>query len=427
MRIEYFFLAIYLVLSFWAIPKFSFIRLAGLSSLETRLLFSFKILSAVACAWLFQRMSTNSDYLAYNHEGAIQHELLLSNPGLFFTDFTNDINTYGWGGLFEPGGSFWAYIRFNLLYKFIAILNLVTHGNFYFNSIIFSSIVFFGHIAFYRIYSQMYKGQKWAILFACFCLPSLLLYTSCIHKDGIIFLCLGLIGFVIYRALSSNDSMRFKHIFYGLMAMVAVFLFRNYVIVAIVPAIITAVCCIAFPFKKRFIILTTCVIFSGLFFLSGLSHSSINLPAAVVKRKADFINLGEGNTNIAMNELAPTIQSFIVNLPQAINHTLFRPYLWEFSQPSVILTAIELFVYQMIILMLIFYRKKQAFSVHPFNIFAGAFVLNMMLIIGYTIPNIGAIVRYRSIFWIFIICPVMCNIDWKRLFLNRKNNTGATE
>ncbi len=420
MRIEYFLFSIYLVLSFWTIPKFSFIRLAGLSSLEIRLLFSFKILSAIAFAWLFQRMSVNSDYLAYNIEGKNQYELLLSNPGLFFTDFTNDIHTYGWGGLFEPGGSFWAYIRFNLMYKMIAIFNLLTHGNFYFNSIIFSSIVFFGHMAFYRIYSEMYKGQKWAILFTCFCLPSLLLYTSCVHKDGIIFLCLGLIGLIIYRILSTNPSIQFKYIFYGLMAMVAVFLFRNYVIVAIIPAVITAVGCVQISFKKRFVILTTYAIFFGLFFLSGLSHSSLNLPAAVVKRKADFISLGEANTNIPMNELYPTILSFAINLPQAINHTLFRPYLWEFSQPSVILTAIELLFYQMIIVIFIIYRKKQAFPVHPFNIFAAAFVLNMMLIIGYTIPNIGAIVRYRSIFWIFIICPVVCNIDWKRLISTPK-------
>ncbi len=427
MGIEYFLFTIYLVLSFWLIPKTNFITHAGLTNLQTRLLLAFKMITGVACAYYFEHLSTNSDYLAYNNEGAIQYQLLLSNPVLFFTDFTNDIHTYGWGGLFEPGGSFWAYIRFNLLYKFIAMLNLVTHGNFYFNSIIFSSIVFFAHIAFYRIYSKMYKGQKWGILFVCFCLPSLLLYTSCIHKDGFVFLCLGLISFIIHRALSANTSLQVKHIFYGLMAMVAVFLFRNYVIVAIVPAIITAFCCKLIPFKKRFVILTTYAFFFGLFFLSGLSHSSLNLPAAVVKRKADFAALAKGNTNIPMNELYPTIRSFVINLPQAINHSLFRPYLWEFSQPSVILTALELFVYQMTIIILIFYRKKQAFTVHPFNIFAGAFVLNMMLIIGYTIPNVGAIVRYRSIFWIFIICPVMCNIDWKRLFPNRKNNTGAAE
>jgi hypothetical protein len=416
MKIEYFFIIGYLILAFWQFPKIHFIRNSKLTNKEIRLLLGFKITTAVICSFYFEEISNATDYLAYNDEGKLEYKLLLSSPLTFVTNITNDLKIYGTGGLFSSSLSFWAYLKSNLLFKFIAILNLLSHGNFYFNTVIFSTLVFFGHIAFYRIFSDIYKGQKTIILVACFCIPSLLMYTSCIHKDGIIFLCLGVICYIFYKFLSQNKRPGFKYSFYFLLSLVTIFLFRNYVIVAILPAMLTAILCKTFTLKRRFTVLTTYAIFLLLFFVSGVNESLLNLPDAVVQRKADFAVLVIGNTSIEMNDLQPTFLSFAENLPRAINHYFFRPYMWEFSQTAIFFTAIELLVYQLIILAFIFYRKKQPLVVNNFNIFGLAFIFNMMLIIGYTIPNIGAIVRYRSIFWVFLLCPALCNIDWKKLF-----------
>jgi hypothetical protein len=39
----------------------------------------------------------------------------------------------------------------------------------------------------------------------------------------------------------------------------------------------------------------------------------------------------------------------------------------------------------------------------------------MFLIIGYTIPILGAIVRYRSIYFPFLLVPIICLTNWKQL------------
>ncbi len=420
MIVPFVLILIFLAGSFWLIPRLSFIRHTNLSSRQVQLLLAFKIFISLLAAYYFTNLSTNVDYLDNNEGGKFHYNLLLSNPVLFFTDFKNDIHTYGFGGLFKSENSFWAYLRFNLLHKFIAILDLFTRGNFYFNTIIFSTIVFFGHIAFYRIFSEIYKGQQLAILITSFLLPSLLLYTSCIHKDGIVFLCLGIVSYIFYRFLSAQRRVTFKHYVFFVIALLAIFLFRNYVVIAIVPAMVSTLLCKIILQKRRLVLVTTYAFYFLLFFLSSFSHSFLNIPAAVVERKNDFATLLGGNTNIAMNELQPNFQSFVANFPQAINHALLRPYLWEFPQLSVLLTAFELLIYQLLIIAFIFFRKKQA-SPPLFNIFGLAFFFNMMLIIGYTIPNIGAIVRYRSIFWIYLITPVICNIDWGKLNPFQKN------
>lgn len=423
MGIEYLLTGLYLVLVFWKLPSWSFIQSSGLSTKEARRLFSFNMITGITTAYCLVHFTPTADYLANNLEGKLQYELLIANPKLFFTDFTSDMHLYGLDGIFASENSFWAYLRFYFLYKILAILNLATHGNFYLNAAIFSSITFIGHIAFYRIYSELYIENKLKILLVCFGLPSLMLYTGAVHKDGIVFTCLGLMSYCLYQIFKPNSLIKIKYTVIALLSLTIIFLLRNYVIVALAPAVFIALLCKWRPNKKAVIVITSYTAFVILFFSSGLINASLNLPAAVVQRKADFANLEVGKTTIAMNELKPTLQSFASNLPQAFNHSFFRPYLWEFAQPSVLLTAIELLFYQLIILAFFLFRKKHSGAIDNFNIFGLLFLFNMMLIIGYTIPNIGAIVRYRSIFWIFLMCPLVCNIDWKRLWPGGKNQS----
>jgi hypothetical protein len=412
MYIEYLFFFGVLVVCFWLFPKITFVKHAGFSVLHTRLLLAFKMVSGLAGAYYFDRMLSVSDQVSYNVEGLAQYDLLLSNPVLFFTDFKNDIRHYGLGGIFDASYSFWAYLRFNLLYKFIAILDLITMGNFYLNSVLFSTLVFFGNIAFYRIYSDMYRHHRIKILFSCFLIPSLLLYTSCVHKDGLVFLCISMISFALYSFLK-NEKMRTVKAFLALaIGILTIFLLRNYVLVALLPAMFTALLAKRLHCRRKMTFAVSYSLFGLLFFVSGHFNSSFNLPNAVIKRKADFAALVNGGTDLPMNELYPTLKGFMENLPQAINHSLLRPYLWEFPHFGIILTAIELFFYQIILIGFVFFRNKRETVANNFNLFGFAFFISMMLIIGYTIPNIGAIVRYRSIFWIFLVCPLWCNIKW---------------
>ncbi|HSV11942.1 MAG TPA: hypothetical protein VLI68_14300, partial [Hanamia sp.] len=65
-------------------------------------------------------------------------------------------------------------------------------------------------------------------------------------------------------------------------------------------------------------------------------------------------------------------------------------------------------------LIFLFFRKKNI-SINPLIYFGIFFSLTMLLITGYTVPIIGAIVRYRSIYLIFLLIPVVCYTDWKRV------------
>lgn len=233
MFIHYLLFLVYLLGIIWYIPKMSFIKNSGLNSNEIKLLLIIKLATGIIGTFYFYKIYHNADYLSYNDEGKLQFELLLSNPTLFFTDFKNDINTYGLGGIFDSSYSFWANIRFLLLFKFIAIINIISGGNFYFNSVIFCSLIFFGHVAFYRIYNTIYAGPKLLKILVCFFLPSLILYTSCVHKDGFVFLSLGVVSYIFFRLLENKKSLNFKKALAFCIGILCILLFRNFVLIAL--------------------------------------------------------------------------------------------------------------------------------------------------------------------------------------------------
>jgi hypothetical protein len=250
---EYVFLVFYIVLCLWRFPKISFLKNAHLTDTEIRLLLGIKMCSGILCAWYFETTFAIGDHPSINEVGKIYYHQLLSEPKVFFTSLTTDIERYGLSGLFNSTNSFWANLRFELLFKFVAILDLITRGNFYFNSVIFSSLVFFGHIAFFRIFTSLYIGHKWVLTGICFFLPSVWLYTSVVHKDGVLYLSLACVSFIFYTFLQNKKSIKLRHAFILLSGIFTIFLFRNYVVVALLPAMLLAAACRVFPNKKAIV------------------------------------------------------------------------------------------------------------------------------------------------------------------------------
>ena len=181
--------------------------------------------------------------------------------------------------------------------------------------------------------------------------------------------------------------------------------------------IISAIISLAYHYfeKRKWIIIFSIYSLALILFFLPIFHGN-NLAKSLTKRKQDFSIVSKGNTDILLNPLEPNVLSFVKNTPLSLNHALFRPYIFEFKGFSVNLAAFEVLLYQLLFLIFLFFRFKSKNPLHSFNFFGLTLFFHMMLIIGLTIPNIGAIVRYRSIFWLFLLTPIICNTDWKRVF-----------
>ncbi len=380
-------------------------------------LFLLKVFAGVLIGWMSQKFyPQGSDYWGLNVAGWNDYQLLLSDPKRFFTDIFSSSYQNGYDGFFRSTGSYWNDLKNTIIIKILACCNFLSSGNYYINSLFFNFAGFLGHIALYRVFTNIFPARKWPVIIGCFLLPSTLYFSSGIHKDLIVFILVSFYCYALY--FSFENKFRLKYLFAIVITFTGLLFIRNFVALALIPA--TA----AFIVSKRSR-LNSLLVFCGTYCIGLLILLLIQLtnpgsqPLKIITQKQqDFLGLPYASSQLDINILEPNLKSLAKNAPQALDHSMLRPYLWEHPTQFLIPLAIELFIYQVLFIMMLVLYQKSNFRVNPFILFGVFLALSLFLFTGYIVPNIGSIVRYRSLYLPFILTPILCHISWKRLRLS---------
>ena len=409
--LSYLFFVIYLILFCWLIIKIKFINDAGLGNRLIIVLFLVRIAAGLINGYINLHHYPNADAATYHNYALIEYDLLLDHPKEFFT------NIFAYhhqnSGFFDITDSFWNNLRSDLVIKLLAFFDIFSRGNFFINVIFFNFLVFFGSVCFYRIFISLFPDKKILLILILFALPSLIYFTSGIHKDGLVFLGLGIVSYNLFFLVKKQFSIaKFLWLLAGL---IIIFLFRNFVLLTLVPALASWVIAEKNKKFKLQIFIICYLFFIGLFFGLGYLHPALDLPQYVSTRQIAFVQIAKGGQSaININPLFPGFRSFLNNAPQALNHTLMRPYLTEKFELIYLPPQIEIFVFQVLFFIFLLFRSIDK-KPDAFVYFCIFFSMSMFLMIGYTIPIMGAIVRYRSIYLPLLAIPFLCYTDWGKI------------
>ena len=410
---------LYSVLFCWLITRIKFFTNSGLSNQILVSLFIIRILSLLVGCYVNENVLASSDSVVFHHMGIEEFNLIFSDPHQYLVNIFHDPYVHGYSRIFEDSHSFWNNFRTNLLAKMLSLFDFLSFKNFWINTLFFNFLVFFGCVGLYKVFIDLFPKRFYQLIFCIFLLPSALFYSSMIHRDGLIFLSVSMVIYHFFLLVKTHQSAT-KRILIISLFLVLIFLLRNFVLVALIPALISWIIATKFP-KRAVLTFIVVYIFSAiLFFSSGLISPKINLPYYVSSRQQSFIEIGKlGNSTLSVNELKPTIKSFLFNAPQAFNLALMRPYLSRIGNLSYAPFALEIFLIEILLLLFIFFHKKKQ-KVDPLIYFCLFFSMSMLMVIGYTVPIVGAFVRYRSIYFVFLLIPVVCYTDWERIFYSAK-------
>ncbi|HVZ96178.1 MAG TPA: hypothetical protein VG847_04840 [Chitinophagaceae bacterium] len=354
-----------------------------------------------------------ADPRVFNQLGLDEFHLLLQNPKEYLLNIFQSNHHNSYGGFLEDSNSFWNDTRSNVIVKMLSLFDIFSQGNLFINSLFYNFLVFFGCIGLYRTFIKIFPDSKLILIACIFLLPSTLYYSSSIHRDGLIYLSLGM---AIYHlaALMNDKTSKFKHVSVAVFFLLLILLLRNFVFIALVPALLAWLASEKVPRYSLLIFLCIYLLSALVFFSTSLLPYQLNLPAHVASRQSDFIIIaGNGASAIPIHHLTPTFIGFLRNLPEAIEFSLMRPFITEHGTLLYIPAATELLMYQLLLVIFIFFRKKKI-TIPPVIYFGLFFSITMFLMIGYTIPIIGAISRYRSIYFPFILIPIAVFADWKK-------------
>ena len=397
---------------YYCLTKIKFVTNSGINKKSIFILFTIKILAGIGyglvCNYLFNH---SSDYNNFDTQSRLETSNLFHNPKLFFTDiFYSNYKTYG--DVFIAKQSYWNDLPFNIILKILSFLNLINWGSFYISNLYLNFILFLGGVALFKVFKHIYLQQNLTLIIGCFLLPSTLYYTSGVSKELFVFV--GLCFFLNALYFSVVNRFTAKRIFVLIISFLLIFLIRNYIAVMLFPCV--AIFILSYKLKANalksfaiFFILALVTI--AIMDYYKLKNNPLNL---IAKRQDSFINLGIANTDFKYDTLQPTLKSFAAATPKSFRNVFLSPLPFEFNSKITLIYFAEMLGYYLLLFTLIFYHKKNN-NDKSFTIFTVVFSFILMMVIGYTITNFGAVVRYRSLYLPFLITPILCGIDWQKI------------
>lgn len=412
----------YLFLFAWLVTKVRFFTRSGLSPALLITLFLFKIIVGIIYGWIGV-FYNQKDTWAFHKNGLEEKKQLLSDPLEFLISlFRSGYTENKYGKFLSVENSWWNDLDANFFNKMMAVFDVFSFGNYYINVVFYSFITLAGPIAIYRVMTNVFPAKRLTILLSTFLLPSLIYWTSGIHKEGFIFTGLALLIYCFYNGFLQK-RFPFRYLVAIAISLTAMLVLRNFLFLFLIPGLIAWTLAEKLRWKPYLTFAIVYLFFTILFFSAKYIHPAFDFPQSVVDRQQAFLTL-RGGSAVPVRHLEPLLGSFIINIPQVVSLSAIRPYITDVKHILSLAAAIE--INMLLCLFLVFLKWRQpGIKCAPVLLFFIFFGFSVLMSIGYTVHFLGAIVRYRSVVLPLLIIPMVASINWKKieefLFINITN------
>lgn len=426
-RLEHLLFAGYLALFAWLVTKVRFFTRAALTPVQLISIFLIKVMAGIFYGWIgvyYGDMARMVDTWMFQYSSLEETRLLLTHPGRFVTSLFQSNYSTGYSGFLGAENSWWNDLDVNLMLKLMGLFNAASFGHYYINVIFYSFLTLFGPIALYRVFQDYFPGRRIAVLVAVFFIPSFIYWTSGLHKEGLLFNAIALTIYAFYFGWK-EQKLTWKKAALVLGSLLTLLALRNYIVMLLLPALLTWAVARKLAWKPAVTYTVIYFLFALFFFIAPHINTKLDFPGAIVGKQEQFQKL-TGGSEVPVQPLQPTVRSFLANAPQAFSLALVRPYFSDIRHLLSMAAAVEINALLALFIVYLLWNRKRI-RLTPFTLFCLAFSLSVLLIIGYTVNFLGAIVRYRSIVLPLLFVPVIVQVPWEALGhyffnINDKNN-----
>lgn len=261
-------------------------------------------------------------------------------------------------------------------------------------------------LTFYFQYPNLHKS----LALASFFIPSVVFWGSGLLKDTVTLACLGMATYLIYELFIRK---RFK-LFYAVVLVlcgytlyvIKIYILLNFLPMAIIWIFLANLKMVRSPVAKALISPFILVVATGLSFYAlvkaGEDNQKYSLEKIAETAKVTAYDIRywtgrDAGSGYSLGDLDGSFNSMLKLAPQAINVSLFRPYIWEVKNPLMLLSALESLVLLAIVIFLIFRRNVQILQslTNPNVLCCLVFSVTFAFAVGVSTFNFGTLVRYK--------------------------------
>jgi hypothetical protein len=386
------------------------------SNADTRVYFfpaiTLKIVGALALGFIYQFYYDGGDTFNYHTWGSrVIWEAFIDSPTTGFK-----LLAYGDGSSYAELYKYSYQIDFfhdpqsYTIVRIAAIFDLITFSSYSATAILFAAFSFIGMWMFFLTFYEQYPELHRYIALATFFIPSVFFWGSGLLKDTVTLGCLGISTYECYQIFIVKRKTFYNWILL-LIALYLMYVIKVYILMTFLPAAIFWVFLSNLSSVRSLMLkmvlfpaVVTIAILLGYYAIlkSGQDNEKYALGTIAQTAKITAYDIRywtgrDAGSGYTLGELDGTFASMLRLAPQAINVSLFRPYLWEVKNPLMLLSAIEsLFVLVFCIYVAITSNVRifRAFR-NPDVLFTTLFSLSFAFAVGVSTYNFGSLARYK--------------------------------
>lgn len=372
---------------------------------------SFKIICAIGLGILYQFYYSGGDTYYYHTYGSrVLWEVFFESPAdgidLLFKkagDYTEGYRYASRIYFFRDSASF-AVIRI------ATVLDLFTFSTYSATATLFAVFSFSGiwllYLTFYKQYPLLHRGLAMAICF----IPSCAFWGSGVLKDSIVLGCIGIATFHFHK-LFFERRIGIISVLVFLLSLYTIFIIRKFVLHVYIPSIIIWIMSKNLGLIRSMVLRIMIIPFIlGIIFFSTYytvmkvgegdekySIAKLGETARITSFDIRYMTGREAGSGYDLGELDGSFGSMLRLAPQAVNVSLFRPYLWEVKNLLMLLSAMEGLLFLVATIYIITMNKFSAIKglADPNIIFCLVFSITFAFAVGVSTFNFGTLARYK--------------------------------
>lgn len=292
--------------------------------------------------------------------------------------------------------------RNKLIIRLSSLFNILSYYNIYINTLLFNFISFIGLVALLKAMQRYFTGDVRWLYIPLFLLPSMVFWSSGLLKEQLLFT---FVGFYIYIVCTYNN-------YFAILLSTLLLIMVFYVKPSVAFCLFTAWLFLPVPGlsnKKRWIGISVAVTSFAAFAVSFNWHYDV--CSMFLSKRNEFVTLALAeNAGSTLDNTVYELScgNLLSLIPSALLNTVLRPFIWSRGSAFQWAFALENLLFLALVLYLIVrYFKLPQGSVAMVALFCFSFAMLNYLIIGLTIPIMGAIVHYRVMSAPFLLLAVL--------------------
>lgn len=413
---------VYVALLSLVIIKTKAFRLESLPRFFPVAAFSLKVLAGLSMYWLYTHYYTDRQsadifrfyddaLMVFRVETISLRDILAIITGI--GDDTPSIQAiYHDMNNWFPSSEQWMLGNSRFLIRFHIIAMLFSGGNYHVHWVLAAFIGFLGALLLWKAFHRMDPRHALPSFLVIFLIPSTLFWTSGALKESFLLLAIGLTVYGLVNVhFSPSKILRWVLLFLGLVLMSMLRPSIFFMSVVLIPCWYLSR---NLSMAKGMLVYALAILVILIIDFTGI----LDLGSIIQSKQEQFAALGTDSI-LQLPDITDNPLSLILALPRSLFNAFLQPNLLNAETILEWLSAAEMiFIIGIILFLLIKFTKPEHSGLWLFLI---AFSLIGMVLIGYTVPFAGAIVRYRSLFLPLLLlgllhsssfaCPLMMKLN----------------